>query len=99
MPKILAALAVVATAAFLALPSPAQSAPQSPRAETDQAATTATDISSHRRRYRHRHYRRYYSYRPYYAPAPYSYGYYRPYPYRYWGPPPVLPLFPFGPWW
>ena len=78
MTKILATSAVLATAAFLALPLSANAAPQSRAgAETDQSARMATDISAHRRR--HRHYVRviHAGRSPYYAPS-------LPY---YWGPP------------
>lgn len=97
MPKILATFAVLITAAFFTLPAPANAAQSRGGAETDQSATMATDISSHRRRYRHRHHWHGH-YGPYWGPRPYyGYGYYRPYPYRYhhWGP----TIFPFGPWW
>jgi hypothetical protein len=104
MPKILAILAVLTTAAFFSLPSPASAAQSKGGAETDQSATVATDISAHRRRYRHRHYPYYYGGYggPYVGVGPFYAGwggpYYRPYPYRYgyWGGPNI---FPFGPWW
>jgi hypothetical protein len=96
MTKILATSAILATAAFLALPLSADAAPQSRAgAQTDQSAKMATDISAHRRHYvRAVHHGRssYYVARPlpYYWGPPVSYGYgtaagfyasWNPYPY------------------
>ena len=96
MTKILATSAILATAAFLALPLSANAAPQSRAgAQTDQSAKMATDISAHRRHYvRAVHHGRssYYVARPlpYYWGPPVSYGYgtaagfyasWNPYPY------------------
>ena len=95
MPKILAALAILATAVFFALPSPANAAAQSQDAKADQS-TAATDVSARHRRHwrghRYRHRGGYYGF----APRPYyGYGYYRPHR-GYWGGPRI---FPYGPWW
>ena len=96
MTKILATSAILATAAFLALPLSANAAPQSRAgAQTDQSAKMATDISAHRRHYvRVVHHGRssYYVARPlpYYWGPTVSYGYgtaagfyasWNPYPY------------------
>jgi len=97
MPRSSLTLAVLATAAFFALPSSGAVAQQSDGARPDQSAQP-TDISAHRRwRYGWRPYwrpRAYYAYGYY---GPYYRPYYRPYPYRYgyWGPRP----FRYGPWW
>lgn len=106
MPKILVTLAVLTIAALFALPSPASATQAKGGAETDQSATTPTDISAHRRRYRHRHYP-HYGWGPHVGVGPFYAGwggpYYRPYPYpypyryRYAGP--YVHIFPFGPWW
>lgn len=99
MPKIFAALSILATAAFLSLPSPANAAAQSQGGvQTDQSVAMLIDVSAQRRRDRYRdHWHGYDRWDPYWGPRPYSSGYYRPYPYRdrYSGP----RFFPFGPWW
>lgn len=102
MPKILVTLAVLTIAALFALPSPASATQAKGGAETDQSATTPTDISAHRRRYRHRHYP-HYGWGPHVGVGPFYAGwggpYYRPYPYRYRYAGPYVHIFPFGPWW